>query len=123
MCVLTPLLFVLYTISCQSPYEGHHVVKFAVYSPTLLFVRIALNITMWLMISFSGVSLLLLTSMSPKHTTDDCRFDLKITVVIPLLTTKNSWLRCFLNLGTLTDDKPTFMPQVDAVCNKAYQTL
>ncbi len=28
-CVLSPLLFVLYTNTCQSQYAGHHIIKFA----------------------------------------------------------------------------------------------
>ena len=38
-CVLSPLLFVLYTNACQSRHAGHHIIKFADDSVILSLVK------------------------------------------------------------------------------------
>lgn len=122
--MLTPLLFILYIISCRSQYEGHYVVKFADYSPILPLVYqnssepdpVVNDFIQCCKSSFVDINVTKTHGMIV-----DCGEN---SVVIPPLTMqKNSWLRCFLILGTLTDAKPTFMPKVDAVCEKAHQAF
>lgn len=125
-CVLSPLLFVLYTNDCQSTYPGRHIVKFAddsvivsllsqedpVHGPVLL------NFVEWCDSAFLNINvdktkeMLIHFGRSPVFLSSANINDQPVEQV-----------EQYKYLGTVIDNKLSFEPQVDAVCKKAHQRM
>lgn len=125
-CVLSPLLFVLYTNDCQSSYPGRHVVKFADdsviisllsqkdcgHGPVLsdfvewcetAFLNINVNKTKEMYINFGRSPVSLPPALINSQAVDQ--------------------VENYKYLGTVIDNKLRFESQVDAVCKKAHQRM
>lgn len=125
-CVLSSLLFVLYTNACQSSYEKRHIVKFADDSVIVSLLShddpvpgpVVEDFILWCKSSFLTINV---------HKTKEMTIDFRKSrpVTVPLLISGQAVesVQQYKYLGTVIDDRLSFEHQVDAVCKKANQRL
>ena len=125
-CVLSPLLFVLYTNECRSHHEGRHIVKFADDSVIVSLLSnndpdpgpIVSDFSEWCKSSFLEINV-----SKTKEMTIDFR---SVPSVIPQVVIDNQVVESvkqYKYLGIVIDDKLSFEPQVNAICKKANQRM
>lgn len=125
-CVLSPLLFVLYTNECQTQLERRRIIKFADDSVIVSLLNnedpdhgpVLADFTDWCNLSFLDIN-----ALKTKEMIVDFRKN--PTVITPIAINGNAIevVHQFKYLGTVIDDKLTFEAQVDTVCRKAHQRL
>ncbi len=125
-CVLSPLLFVLYTNECRSQHVGRHILKFADDSVIVSLLNsdnpdhgpVVKEFTDWCFKSFMCINV-----SKTKEMLIDFRKHLSVS---PPLVTEDQAVELVHNykyLGTNIDDKLSFEFHVDAVCKKAHQCM
>ena len=125
-CVLSPLLFILYTNCCCSTYESSFIIKYADDSVILSLLQdhemdhgpVLDKFADWCEESFLQLN---------GSKTKNMRFDFRRNrPTMPLLTIKGSPVETvsqYKYLGTILDERLTFEPNTDRICKKANQRL
>lgn len=125
-CVLSAILFILYTNACQSRHTGRHIIKFADDSVIVSLLThndpehgaILNDFTEWCKSSFIKINetktkeMLIDFSTNSHAVSSTLINDQTIEVV-----------KQYKYLGIIIDDKLTFEPQVDAICKKSHQRM
>lgn len=125
-CVLSPLLFVLYTNECRSQHAGRHILKFADDSVIVSLLTsndpdhgpVVREFTDWCSSSFMSINV-----AKTKEMLIDFR---KVVPGTPSLVIEDQVVGRVHNykyLGTNVDDKLTFNDHVDSICSKAHQRM
>lgn len=125
-CVLSPLLFVLYTNECQSHHERRHIIKFADDSVIVSLLSsddpehgpVVNDFMDWCKSSFLNINV--------EKTKEMCiDFRRNPTVISPVVMDNQpvELVQQYKYLGTVIDNKMCFESQVDAVCKKAHQHM
>lgn len=125
-CVLSPLLFVLYTNECQSHHDGRHIIKFADDSVIVSLLSsddsehgpVVSDFIDWCKSSFLNINV--------AKTKEMCiDFRKNPTVISPVVMDNQAveLVQQYKYLGTVVDNKLCFEPHVDAVCKKAHQRM
>ena len=125
-CVLSPLLFVLYTNECRSHHQGRHIIKFADDSVIVSLLSntdpdlgpIVSEFADWCKSSFLEINV-----SKTKEMTIDFR---SLPSAISHVSIDNQVVENvteYKYLGIVIDDKLSFQPQVNALCKKANQRL
>ncbi|KAI5086940.1 gastrula zinc finger protein XlCGF28.1-like, partial [Silurus meridionalis] len=125
-CVLSPLLFVLYTNECHSQLERCHIIKFADDSVIVSLLDkedsvhgfVLVDFIDWCKLSFLDINVLKTKEMIVD-------FRKNRTAISPVVINDHAVeiVHHFKYLGTIIDEKLTFGAHVDAVCKKAHQRM
>ncbi|KAF7705683.1 hypothetical protein HF521_020969, partial [Silurus meridionalis] len=121
-CVLSPLLFVLYTNECRSQLERRHIIKFADDSVIVSLLdnedsvhgSVLVDFIDWCKLSFLDINVLKTKEMIVD-------FRKNRTAISPVVINDHAVeiVHHFKYLGTIIDEKLTFGAHVDAVCKKS----
>ncbi len=125
-CVLSLLLFVLYTSECHSQHVGHHIIKFADDSVIVSLLcgddpdhgPVVGEFTDWCCSFFLDIDVSI-----TKEMTIDIRKNPSVMSPFSVANQTVELLHNYKYLGTNTDNKLSFDCHVDAVCKKAYQRM
>ena len=125
-CVLSPLLFILYTNMCRSVYENRHILKFA--DDTVIVSLLHNNESshgpvLQDFISWCDLSFLVLNTSKTKDMTIDFRAQ---TPNCDPTVIKGQSVECvesYKYLGTVIDSKLSFNKNCEAVCKRGHQRL
>ena len=125
-CVLSPLLFVLYTNACRSSHEKRHIVKFADDSVIVSLLShddpvpgpVVEDFIQWCKSSFLTINV-----SKTKEMTIDFRKSRPATVPLSINDQAVESVQQYKYLGTVIDDRLSFEHQIDAVCKKANQRM
>ena len=125
-CVLSALLFILYTNQCQSNFAKRHIIKFADDSVIVSLLNgddsdhgPVLND----FIDCCKSSFLDINVSKTKEMHIDFRKKPSVTSPVIINDQAVEVVQQYKYLGTIIDNKLTFEPQVDAVCSKAHQRM
>lgn len=125
-CVLSPLLYILYTNSCQSKFENRHIIKFADDSVIVSLLKggeldhgpVVNDFVSWCKEFFLELNV---------SKTKDMIIDFRKTAPIPKLTviegTEIDLVENYKYLGTVFDNKLCFQANADAISKKVQQRL
>lgn len=125
-CVLSPLLFVLYTNECRSEYSGRHILKFADDTVIVSLLKgsdtehgpVVSDFTDWCESSFLKIN-----ACKTKEMFVDFRKNPPSLPPVSFNSQSVEVVHQYKYLGTIIDDKLTFEHQVDALCTKAHQRM
>ena len=125
-CVLSPLLFVLYTNECQCYYEGRHIIKFADDSVIVSLLSnyeinhgpVVDDFSDWCKRSLLDINV----SKTKEMIID---FRKKSPPILPAVICSQAVdvAQQYKYLRTIIDDKLTFEQNLDVVCAKAHQRM
>ncbi len=110
--VLCLLLFVLHTNECQSQHEGHYIIKFDDDLVIVSLLSVDASVYGPVATEFTDWCLLRILKKNPTVTSNEA-IDNQVVETV----------KTYKYLGSVTDDKLTFEPQVETLCWKVHQQM